>query len=202
MTQDRWAALMRASTLPPCTDCYHSLCDAYAETHRFYHTGKHISAMLAHFDAVRHLAERPAELELAIWFHDAVYRILSETNELDSAEWARAFLLSQGFNTAGAERVHALIMATLHNGTVQGNDAQLLADIDLAVLGAPAHVFDAFEQNVRKEYKIVPAFIYRRQRKKILRSFLQQKRIYRFEYFRNRYEQTARDNIQKAMNCL
>ena len=43
-------------------DCYDALCVAYSEKHRFYHTVKHIEAMLGHYDAVKDLAERPAEL--------------------------------------------------------------------------------------------------------------------------------------------
>ena len=65
MNKDRWEALMRALEFNASFDCYDALYAAYSEKHRSYHTVKHIEAMLAHFDAVKDLAERPAELELA-----------------------------------------------------------------------------------------------------------------------------------------
>ena len=132
MNQTRWQTLMSALGLPPSEECYHALHAAYSEKHRFYHTVDHIDAMLTHFDGVKEIAEKPEELELAIWFHDAVYKPLSKTNELDSANWAQAFLTAHSYGKAGIERVHNLIMATLHNGNIKTPDEQLIVDIELA----------------------------------------------------------------------
>src|SRR5690554_4406137 len=150
MNQNRWQTLMSAMGLPPSKECYDALHAAYSEKRRFYHTVDHIDAMLTHVDGVKDIAERPEELELAIWFHDAIYKPLSKTNELDSANWAQAFLASHGYGEAGIARVHNLIMAMLHNGSVKSHDAQLIVDIDLAILGALPAVYDQFERNVRR----------------------------------------------------
>ena len=91
--------------------------------------------MLHHFDAVKNLAEHPAELELAIWFHDAIYKVFSKTNEFDSAVWAKEFALSNGYGHEGAERIFNLVMATQHNEEVQSSDQKLIVDIDLSILG-------------------------------------------------------------------
>jgi predicted metal-dependent HD superfamily phosphohydrolase len=171
MNKDRWEALMSAMGFEPSIGCYDELYAAYSEKHRFYHTVKHIDAMLCHFDAVKELADRPAELELAIWFHDAIYKLFSKSNELESAMWAKEFILSKGYDQMGSERVYSLIMATINNGQVQVNDEKLIVDIDLTVLGIYPEVYDEFEQNVRKEYKMVPSIIYRKKRKKLLKSF-------------------------------
>ena len=40
---------------------------AYSERHRHYHTLQHLRDSLAHADAVRWLAKRPAEEDLALW---------------------------------------------------------------------------------------------------------------------------------------
>lgn len=193
---------MCSINLPPSHECFESLCNAYSEKHRFYHTTKHIDAMLRHFDVTAELADKPQELELAIWFHDAIYKPLSSTNELDSANWATEFLTANHYNPDGIERIHRLIMATLHNVAVDQNDAKLLVDIDLSILGAPADIYDEFEQNIRKEYKLVPSLIYRRKRKELLESFLQKDSIYNLDYFKNHYEKAARTNIQRAIERL
>jgi predicted metal-dependent HD superfamily phosphohydrolase len=44
----------------------------YSEPHRKYHTLQHLAECLAHFEAVRHLAEHPGEIEIALWFHDGI----------------------------------------------------------------------------------------------------------------------------------
>lgn len=195
MNTNRWEALMSALGFKASFDCYEALYAAYSEKHRFYHTVKHIEAMLRHYDVVKDLAERPAEVELAIWFHDAIYKPFSKSNELDSAEWAKEFSLSNGYDLEGAERVHSLIMATLHNGAVQDKDQQLIVDIDLTILGASPEVYDEFERNVRKEYKMVPTFIYRKKRKELLKSFLNNTSIYSLDYFKEKYENVARHNM-------
>ena len=202
MNLDRWKALMNALGFEPSIDCYDSLCAAYTEKLRFYHTDKHIDAMLEHLDAVAHLAVRPAELELAIWFHDAIYKAFSKTNELDSAVWAKEFALSNGYDQEGADRVYDLIMATLHNGEVKDDDQKLIVDIDLTILGAPKNVYDDFERNVRREYKRVPSFIYRRKRKELLKSFLNNNSIYHLDFFKDKYETVARNNINRAIENL
>ena len=202
MNKDGWEALMSALEFKTSYDCYDALYAAYSEKHRYYHTVKHIDAMLRHYDAVKDLAERPAELELAIWFHDAIYKPFSKSNELDSAEWAKEFTLTNGYDLDGAERVHRLIMATLHNREVNEKDQKLIVDIDLTVLGASPEVYEEFEQSVRKEYKYVPSFIYRKKRKELLESFLNNASIYNLEYFKNKYEKVARDNISRAIEVL
>lgn len=158
--------------------------------------------MLAHLDSVIHLVEYPAELELAIWFHDAIYKSMSKTNEFDSARWARDFLSAQNYDVAGKERVFKLIMATEHDGQVCSNDEKLMVDIDLTILGTPKHTFEMYERNVRKEYGWVPWFIYRKKRKEVLRSFLKATCIYRTEYFNKKYEQIARINVDLAIAQL
>lgn len=202
MNKERWQKLMQALGLPPSLDCFKELYSAYSEKHRYYHTTKHIDAMLRHLDTFAHLAERRDEVELAIWFHDAIYKPFSSSNEVDSADWAKEFLLANDYDKDGIQRVHDLIMATLHNGEVSNRDQKLLVDIDLSILGTSAEVYDQFERHVRQEYKLVPSFVYHKKRKQILQSFLARVSIYNLDEFSNQYEQTARENIQRAINNL
>lgn len=202
MNEERWQNLMQAMGLKPSTSCFNELVSAYNEKHRHYHTQKHIEAMLKHFDKTKNLTKNPLEMELAIWFHDAIYKPFSSSNELDSANWASDFLLEQSYSQDGIDRIHKMIMSTLHNGQAEAADEQLMVDIDLTILGTAESVYDEFERNVRKEYKLVPWIIYKRKRKEILEGFLQQENIYKTSFFQKRFEDQARVNLSRAIQAL
>ncbi len=74
MDENRWLALMAQLGLQDNRDQWRALQNAYAEKHRHYHTDEHIAACLHHLDVTWHLAENPVEIELALWFHDAIYK--------------------------------------------------------------------------------------------------------------------------------
>jgi predicted metal-dependent HD superfamily phosphohydrolase len=57
----------------------------HAEPQRKYHTQQYLLECLRLFDEVWHLAERPHEVEMALWFHDAIYELKSSQNEQRSA---------------------------------------------------------------------------------------------------------------------
>lgn len=175
---------------------------AYSERHRHYHTHEHIDSCLALLDENKALAEEPDAVETAIWFHDAIYKTRSGTNEEDSAELARAFLVEHSVDNRFVDKIVTLILATKHDAPIEGRDTELLIDIDLAILGAPEPAFREFEENVRKEYSWVPQFLYRRERTKVLRSFLDRESIYTTPAFRNRFEAQARANIELAIDKL
>lgn len=202
MDENRWFALMAQLGLRENRDQWRALQSAYAEKHRHYHTAEHISACLQHLNIVGHFAEHRTEVELALWFHDAIYKPRSSTNELDSANWCSEFLQSNNVEPSVIERIHQLIMITCHNAVPATNDEQLLVDIDLAILGAPEDVYWQFETNVRKEYQWVPGFIFRAKRKEILQGFLDRYRIYHHNYFYDLLERRARENLAAAISRL
>ena len=171
---------------------------AYAEPQRHYHTQQHLGECLSAFDAARALAERPDEVELALWFHDAIYDIKAHDNEQRSADWARDALRDAGVAAEAAQRVHALVMATRHTAVPSGRDEQLLVDIDLSILGAERARFDEYEQQIRKEYAYVPGFLFRRKRREILKGFLDRPAIYSTPYFHDRLEDRARNNLRRV----
>jgi predicted metal-dependent HD superfamily phosphohydrolase len=198
----RWAALMSRLGIGPNRDTFEKLRAAYAERHRHYHSAEHIARCLAELDAVRDLAREPDEIELALWFHDAVYATRSKDNEAKSAQWAARFLADNAVDPGRARRVHDLIMATTHGAAPDDSDAQLLTDIDLSILGADRETFRRFEQDVRQEYWWVPSPLFRQKRAAILQSFLSRSSVYATEHFQERLESAARRNLTEAITAL
>ena len=194
--QSAWAGLGVATAN---NELYQRILNSYAELHRHYHTLQHIRECFAHFDQIHHLCQRPAELALAIWFHDAVYDVRANDNEQNSARWARACLDAATLPSEISQRVSQLIRSTAHHSIPQDNDEKLLSDIDLCIFSSNQVRFDEYERQVRAEYGWVPGFVYRRERKKVLNSFLQRPAIYFSPYFYERHEVAARHNLRRSL---
>lgn len=198
----RWAALTDRLGIGPNRDTFEKLQAAYAERHRHYHSAEHITHCLAELDATRRLAREPDDVELALWFHDAVYATRSKDSESKSAEWAARFLAANAVDAARVRRVHDLIMATTHAAVPNDSDAQLLTDIDLSILGADRETFCRFEKDVRREYWWVPSPLFRQKRAAILQSFLSRSSVYATAHFQERLESAARRNLTEAITAL
>lgn len=197
-----WQQLMQRLALPESADLHAQLCAAYAEPQRHYHTLTHIDHCLALFAECRTAAVRPDEIELAIWFHDAVYKPVSQKNEARSADWAARFLDAAGAGCAVTGRVRQLILATVHAAPANEADEQLLVDVDLSILGADESDYADFEEAVREEYRWVPGPLYRRERRRILQSFLDRAPLYRTPVLRERFEARAHANLAAAIASL
>src|SRR6185295_1221583 len=113
------------------------------------------------------------EVEIALWFHDAVYDVHRHDNERRSADWARDALAGAGVAATAIARVEALVMATRHATTTPGSaDEELLVDIDLAILGADAARFAEYAAQIRREYAHVADAEFRAGRSAVLAAFL------------------------------
>lgn len=95
-----------------------------------------------------------------------------------------------------------LIVATAHAASVHDEDAAVLVDVDLSILGADAQTYDRFECDVRKEYWWVPGPLFRQTRAKILQSFLDRPSVYATAHFRERLEQMAREDLGRAIGAM
>lgn len=178
------------------------LLDCYAEPQRKYHTLQHLGECIGHFEAAIDLARHPGEVEVALWFHDAIYELKRQDNELQSASWAAKELQAAGLPAPVAERAHALIMATRHAALPETGDGRVLVDVDLSILGAGADRYAQYAAQVREEYVWVPGWIFRRKRKALLREFLARESIYGTQYFRDRFEARARENLENEIRQL
>ena len=198
----RWRRTCTALGVTNADGEHRRLTRAWRSWGRYYHTLEHLEACLRELDRSRELAQHPFELELGLWFHDAVYRTYRSDNELRSAEWAARFLVQHGAAATSAARVRDLVMATAHTADALEGDRALVVDIDLSILGQPEPVYDEFERSVRREYWWVSRRRFVEGRTRILRSFTARPHIYRWPWFRERYEARARANIGRALAAL
>jgi len=200
--QDRWLQLWQdAGGCGDGATWYEKLTRAYAEPQRHYHTQQHIAECLAEFDGARQLAQQPAAVELALWFHDAVYDPKAGDNEEQSAAMARSCLETGGASNLAAS-VSDLVMATKSHGTEAGPDAALMVDVDLSILGQGEQRFAEYEAQIREEYRWVPKLIFNSKRAEILERFLARSRIYATDFFAAKYERQARRNLEGSIREL
>lgn len=193
----RWVETWRRLAEVPEKGLYEKLVAAYGEPHRHYHTLQHLEECFAQLDLLSSSVNRPQEIELALWFHDAVYDTHRKDSEERSAQWARQVL-----PPGTGERVHALVLATKHQAVPEGIDARVLVDVDLSILGAPEPRFDEYEAQVRKEYSWVLLPAYRIGRRKVLEGFLARPWIFQTGKFRDTHEERARANLARSLARL
>jgi predicted metal-dependent HD superfamily phosphohydrolase len=200
----RWTSLWRA--IPAEGDpaaWFQTLYTGYSEPHRHYHNRKHLNECLAELDKVVAQSRNPAALEVALWFHDVVYDTEATDNEAVSADWAADCLRDEG-NVAEPfiQQVRSLILVTRTHSADHTPDADLMCDIDLAILGQSEARFAEYEEGIRQEYIEVPIQKYAKKRAEILERFLQREHIYQTKSFRDRYEINAGRNLARSIHKL
>lgn len=188
-------------------ELYHRLAHYYMQPCRPYHNlSGHISDCLGNLEEVKALCPNPNLVELAIWFHDAIYETWDSENEHRSGLLAHFFITKlMGLPPMVATRVYHLILATKHRMPPEqlSHDARILVDIDLVPLGVDPIQFETNCKNIRIEYSWVkPENLYFRERANILEEFLRRNSVYSTRYFREKYENQARLNLKKEIQRL
>ena len=115
---------------------YGRLIEFYGEPHRHYHTLNHIRHCLRELDRAATLITDPDAVEMALWFHDAIYQPGAKDNERRSADLFRQWSGARA-DPVFQQRVDDLIMATTHQEPPDQGDAKFLVDIDLSSFGLP-----------------------------------------------------------------
>jgi predicted metal-dependent HD superfamily phosphohydrolase len=175
----------------------------YAESHRAYHTGAHVAALLDLAEPELGRWALPHAVTFAIWYHDAIYRTRRGDNEIESARLAARELAALGVDPTVPPVVTRLIEATAGHEPPDGiADGPRFLDLDLSILGAEPAVYAAYRAAIRREYRWVPEPIYRRRRAEILAGFLARERIYLTAELHDRLEAPARVNLAAELAAL
>jgi predicted metal-dependent HD superfamily phosphohydrolase len=174
----------------------------YTEAHRAYHNLGHVLDCLEQFETVRHLAHDTNAVEMAIWYHDVIYDPRAKDNEERSASVAAKVIEEIGWSKSFKETVTQLILATKKHDITQARDADVLADVDLSILGREPRQFDEYERQIRREYDWVSEEDFAAGRTAVLEGFLARPVIFTTESFRERYEWQARENLKRSIQTL
>jgi predicted metal-dependent HD superfamily phosphohydrolase len=203
-----WSPLLEGGLLDSVPDLLPELVRRYAEPHRVYHGIDHITALAQLFMDVAHGPgwRAPIEVALAILFHDAIYEPGRSDNEDRSAELAIETLRDAPINQAvDIDRIAEMIRATKsHDQLTHANDHDLahFIDADMAIIGTPPHVYDAYAQAVRREFASIPSPMFNRGREAFLTKQLARTALFHTPWFRARYEDAARANLARELATL
>lgn len=177
---------------------FRTLEQLYRGTDRHYHNMGHIQDMLVKLSSVRHLAEYPDRIQLAIWFHDAVYDSHRQDNEVKSAVmWTSK--MSPFLSAEVLQWGRRAILATIDHLPNSDPDIQLLLDLDLSRLGAPWEVFESDREAIRKEYAHVDEETFQKKTALFFRGLLKRPTLYGTEYWHNLLDKEARKNMERVI---
>nr|WP_229852347.1 hypothetical protein [Streptomyces albospinus] len=173
------------------------------EPQRRYHTTDHLTAVLDRIDELADHAEDLPAIQLAAWFHDAVYRPDRSENEERSAALAERALPELGIDAPRTAEVARLVRLTVtHDPAADDRNGQVLCDADLAVLAGSPDRYAAYAAAVRAEYAFVPDPDFRSGRAAVLRQLLALPHLFRTPHGQAHWEQPARHNLTTELSLL
>lgn len=174
----------------------------YSEKSRHYHNLQHLENMFGEIELVKNQIKNFNSISFSIFYHDVIYDVASKSNEEMSADFAKEKLEILGLNNDNLQQVYEQILATKSHQKSKDEDTNFLLDADLSVLGKSSEVYFEYTKQIRKEYSIYPDLLYKPGRKKILEHFLELESIFKTEYFKNKYENQAKKNIEFELSTL
>ena len=100
-------------------------------------------------------------------------------------------------------RVEQLVLTTLtHQIDPEDRVAAVLADADLAILGAPPAGYDRYAAAVRAEFAALPDELWTAGRRHVLEQLLAAPRLYMTSAGHTRWERAARANLGRELATL
>jgi predicted metal-dependent HD superfamily phosphohydrolase len=174
----------------------------YSSKKRHYHTLQHLDSLLAQLTDVKAEIQNWNTILFTLYYHDIIYNSLKSDNEEKSAELAEKRMNQILVSNDKIEHCKKQILATKSHIQSTDNDTNYFTDADLSVLGQTWETYSLYYKNVRKEYSIYPDFVYNPGRKKVLNHFLSMDGIFKTDFFHNKFETQAKQNLQKEIELL
>ena len=174
----------------------------YSNKKRYYHNLNHLNSLLNELKKAEDKIKDWETILFSLFYHDIIYSATKKNNEEKSAELAKKRMLELSIPNEKIELCKAQILATKFHTKSVNSDTNYFTDADLSILGQSWESYSNYYQNVRKEYSIYPNIIYKRGRKKALKHFLAMNRIFKTDFFFNKYESQAKKNLIMELDLL
>lgn len=204
--RDRWAQLCgRVGAFRSVEEAdltYETVRTLYASPERAYHNLSHVESCLKIFDRVRLLVDDKDAVEFALWMHDSVYNAERPDNEARSADAAGMVAGLLGCTPMFVSTVRSLIEVTRHHVTPGRGDESVVADIDLAILGAEAVEYEEYRRAIRQEFSFATDEQFVIGRMAFLERMLDRRTIFWTPLFQSDYEWRARENMESELDRL
>ena len=179
-------------------DVWQHITRKYSESHRFYHSQRHILFCLKQFERIEDALADSTAISLALWFHDLILDPAANDNEEQSKLLFEA-LAKNHLPADLIEKTSALIMSTRHIDAPLNSDESCIQDIDLSSMGEHWDSFVRDVDDLRKEYSHLSETAFKDVTINFYHKMLDREKIYTSEYFHEHCEQVARDNIKRYM---
>ena len=172
---------------------------SYSNPKRFYHNLAHLQQFYKELATAREIIQNWDALLFSLFFHDLVYNPLRRDNEERSKIIAENRLATIDVPQVMINTCMDLIMATKSHDRSDNTDTNIFIDADLSILGQPPAVYVAYTESIRKEYILYSDMLYKPGRKAVVQHFLSLDPIFKTGHFYNKYEQQAKENLQREL---
>jgi predicted metal-dependent HD superfamily phosphohydrolase len=174
----------------------------YSNRKRYYHTLDHLENLLRQLKGIKSQIADWNTILFSIYYHDIIYNALKNDNEEKSPLLAEKRMKSISVPDEIINRCKQQILATKTHHVSLDKDTNFFTDADLSVLGQDWNTYLNYCAQIRKEYSVSPDLIYKPGRKKMLLHFLQMHRIFKTDYFFEKFEAQARQNLRQELEEL
>tara|TARA_R110002012_G_scaffold321944_1_gene552600 strand:- start:48065 stop:48682 length:618 start_codon:yes stop_codon:yes gene_type:complete len=181
-------------------DCWKEIEKKYSSKSRYYHNLEHLENMLKEVEEVNTQIVNLDCFNFALYYHDIIYSATKSDNEFQSSLRFQKRISKTSF--PNIQECMRTIEATKYHKRSEDHDTNILLDCDLSILGKCTIEYMRYAENIRKEYQIYPDFLYRKGRKKVLESLLALTSIYKTDFFIQKYEKQARENLELELDQL
>jgi len=207
--KSQWQSLLQSLPLNTHGDrrigsgVFWELVNAYFSDTRFYHGLAHVKYMLDAIAPWESKANNYPAIQLATWFHDAIYNPKAKDNEEKSAAYAAKVLKRLKISSSTIDAVTQMILKTKHHqADPEDLDSQIMLDADLAILGEDESSYRFYAKGIRREYAWLSSEEYRSGRIDVLKKLLQRPRIYFTAQMFEQEEAKARQNLLAEIELL
>lgn len=183
-------------------ELWYEITQNYSDTNRHYHTLQHLENLRQQLTAIKNHIQNWNTVLFTLYYHDLVYHSTQGDNEEKSAGLAEKRMNQILVPTEMIEHCKNQILATKSHSKSVDSDTNYFTDADLSILGQPWEAYSQYYKNVRKEYCVYTNLVYNAGRKKVLQHFLLMDRIFKTDYFYDKFENNARQNIQNEIDLL